>query len=196
MLAASWTASSAAGSSASASKVQSGELMDLGNVRLVGMSKTDVQGLFKMRVDPTGAGIVYMLPADVITNTIAAFSVSATSATGYSGAVPTGQYFAPANGPDCIEIEGQRRRVRHGQSRRPGPLFQQHDVRVSKRTAVVGHTTFEFAAELLNALNHPNFIPVSGIGNTTLSSFQVTALNGTNTVASHQIVTAVQLVVR
>jgi hypothetical protein len=176
-----------------ASKVQSGELINLGNVRLVGMSKSDVQNLFKTRVDPTGAGIVYMLPADVVTNTINAFNVSATSATGYSGAVPTGKYFAPANGPDCIEVENNTGACGSGDLVVHGPLFQQHDIRLSKRTTVVGHTNFEFAAEILNALNHANFVPVAGTTSnspTSLSSYQITALNGANTSR------VVQLVVR
>ncbi|HUF47575.1 MAG TPA: hypothetical protein VMM93_07130 [Vicinamibacterales bacterium] len=37
-------------------------------------------------------------------NTIKAFNTSATSATGFSAlGAPEGRYFAPANGPDCIE---------------------------------------------------------------------------------------------
>ena len=171
-----------------ASKVQSGELINLGNVRVVGMSKADVQALFKVRVDPTGTGLVYMLPADVVTNTINAFNVSATSATGYASSVPTGRYFAPANGPDCIEIENNTGACGTGNLVVHGPLFQQHDVRLSKRTTIVGHTNLEFAAELLNALNHANFVPVSGVGNTTLSSYQITALNGTNTSRVAQII--------
>ena len=44
-----------------------------------------------------------MLPQDVIDNTVKAFNVSATSPTGYGPlGPPTGRYFAPANGPDCI----------------------------------------------------------------------------------------------
>ena len=46
-----------------------------------------------------------MLPQDIIDNTVKAFSVSATSATGYGAqGAPSGRYFAPANGPDCIEV--------------------------------------------------------------------------------------------
>ena len=77
-------------------------------------------------------------------------------------------------------------------------MFQQHDIRISKRTAIVGRTNFEFAAELLNAFNHPNFLPVghvttatsinggagSGTANTgtnVLSNYELTALAGTNT---------------
>ena len=58
----------------------------------------------------------------------------------------------------------------------------------AKRTKVVGHTNFEFRAEMLNAFNHANFTPVSGIGGTTLSSYQITALSGTNTSRTVQLV--------
>src|SRR5262249_30077793 len=131
-----------------ASKVQSGELINLGNLRLVGMSRQDVEKMFKLRFDDTGRA-VYMLPADVVQNTINAFNVSATSASGYAGAVPTGRYFAPANGPDCIEVENGTGACGTGDLVVTGPLFQQHDIRISKRTQVVGHTNFEFAAEML-----------------------------------------------
>ena len=46
--------------------------------------QNDVQNMFKLRFDDA-ASTVCMLPQDVIDNTILAFSVSATSATGYSG---------------------------------------------------------------------------------------------------------------
>ena len=174
------------------SKIQTGSLVDLGNVRLVGMSENDVQKMFKLRFD-NAAKQVYMLPEDVIDNTILAFAVSATSATGYAGASPTGRYFAPANGPDCIELDpgadygdcGTRSLVVSG------PLFQQHDVRISKRTPVVGHVNVEFAAELLNAFNHPNFVPVNGIGSSTRAGYQVTSLTGTDTARVVQIVTRI-----
>ena len=46
-----------------------------------------------------------MLPQDIVDNTVKAFNVSPTSATGYSDlGAPSGRYLAPANGPDCIEI--------------------------------------------------------------------------------------------
>ncbi len=48
---------------------------------------------------------VWMLPQEVIDNTILAYSVSPTTASGYAGASPTGRYFMPANGPDCIEVD-------------------------------------------------------------------------------------------
>ena len=48
---------------------------------------------------------VYNLPQDIIDNTVKAFNVSATSATGYGSlGVPQGRYIAPASTPDCIAI--------------------------------------------------------------------------------------------
>ena len=50
------------------------------------------------------SGQIFILPDDILDNTVKAFSVSATSASGYGAlGAPTGRYFAPANGPDCIE---------------------------------------------------------------------------------------------
>ncbi len=85
------------------SRIQSGQLVNLGNVRLYGMTRDEVQDIYKLRFDDANK-FVYMLPQDVIDETIKAFNVSATSATGYGTAgAPTGRYFGPANGPDCIE---------------------------------------------------------------------------------------------
>jgi hypothetical protein len=148
--------------------------------------------MFKLRFDDAGK-TVWMLPEDVIENTIRAFSVSATSPTGYSSrGVPSGRYFAPANGPDCIEVDpggdfgdcGTRELVL------TGPMFRQHDVRISKRTPIAGRVNFEFAAEFLNAFNRPNFVPVGGIGND-ISDYEVTGLTGTNTSRVIQLVTRI-----
>jgi Carboxypeptidase regulatory-like domain len=170
------------------SRLQSGTPVNFGNVRLVGMSTKDVQDMFKLRFDDAGKR-VFMLPQDVIDNSLLAFNVSATSATGYgTGGVPTGRYFAPANGPDCIEIGngnygdcGIRALVLNG------PMFQQHDLRIAKRTTVMGRTNIEVAAQMLNVFNHPNFLAVSGVlgnnnvGNTTIDSYRVTGLQGQDT---------------
>ncbi len=171
-----------------ASVIHSGQLVNFGNVNLVGMTAKDVQNMIKLRFDPSGAGLVYMLPADVIQQTMNAFNVSATSSTGYAGNVPTGRYLAPANGPSCIEVETNTGKCGTGNLVVTGPLFQQHDLALAKRTKVVGHTNFEFRAEMLNVFNHANFTPVSGIGATTLSSYQLTALSGTNTSRTVQLV--------
>jgi hypothetical protein len=71
--------------------------------RLVGFNVGDLQKMFKLRID--NGRRVWTLPQDVIDNTVRAFNVSATSPTGYGAlGAPQGRYFAPPNGPDCIEI--------------------------------------------------------------------------------------------
>lgn len=158
--------------------VRSGTLVDLGNVRLVGMTPADVQKMYKVRIDANGD--VYMLPQDVIDETIKAFSVSATSATGYGGSgAPSGRYFAPANGPDCIEEAPGFGDCGVGNLVVTGPMFQQYDLAVSKRVTLFGRANAEFRVEALNVFNHHNFSPVGGIGGTNLTNYETNGLLGT-----------------
>ena len=81
-------------------------MLDFGNVRLVGMTDAELQDAFSLRFaqDSNGITRVYMLPDDIIQNTIKAFSTDPTSSTGYGAlGAPSGRYFAPASGPNCIE---------------------------------------------------------------------------------------------
>jgi hypothetical protein len=149
-------------------RIQSGRLLDFGNVRLVGMTADELRKSIKIReFAPTGVNAnspvdIYMLPQDIVENTVRAFSVSATSPTGYGSlGAPTGRYLAPANGPDCIETIaagygdcGVRTLVV------TGPMYQRWDISAAKRTRLWGRTNFEFRADLINAFNHPNFTPV------------------------------------
>jgi hypothetical protein len=175
-----------------ASILRSGELIDLGNVRLVGMTKADLQSLFQVRTDALGRH-VYMLPQDVIDQTIYAFNVSATSSTGYAGTPPSGRYFAPANGQDCIESDSAER---YGNCASQslvvtGPMFKNTDIRFTKHTKITNHTDLEFGLNILNAFNQPNFIPVGQVGTATsinsslatnvLTNYEVTGLAGQNT---------------
>ncbi len=163
-----------------ASRLQSGQLVNLGNVRLYGMTRDEVQDIYKLRYDDANK-FVYMLPQDVIDETIKAFGVSATSATGYgTGGAPSGRYFGPANGPDCIEVAGGVGDCGTGDLPVSGPAFQQHDISIAKKIRLVGRSDFEFRAEMLNAFNHVNFVPVGGLGNA-IANYRVTALTGTNT---------------
>jgi hypothetical protein len=103
---------------------------------------------------------VYILPQDVIDNTIKAFSTSATNPTGYSSrGPPTGSYFAPANGPDCIQVSaGDCAPLNHFVT---GPPFVRFDLAVVKRVPLVSRMTFEFRGELLNVLNNVDFFGVA-----------------------------------
>ena len=173
-------------------RVQSGRLIDLGNVRVVGMSMADVQKAFKLRIDAANKR-VYMWPQDIIDNTVKAYSVSATSLTGYSSqGAPSGRYFAPPNGPDCIEVDngadygdcGVRSLVL------TGPRLQQYDLSIAKRVKLVGRSNFEFRVEMLNAFNNHNFIPVAGISDDP-TDYEVTGLTGTNSARIIQLVTRI-----
>ena len=112
-------------------RVQSGSVLNFGNVRVVGMTLDELQDAFEIRIDPA-TKIVYTLPQDIIDNTIKAFSTSATSATGYGAlGAPSGRYLAPANGPDCIQT------VRGDCAPHDvfveGPIFTRFDLNVKKR---------------------------------------------------------------
>ena len=172
-------------------RIQSGRLVDLGNVKLVGMSRDDVQDLFKLRFEDANK-FIYMWPEDIIENTRRAFAVSPTTASGYAGEAPTGRYFAPAEGDGCFEIiegtgecGGTRELVIHG------PTFSQSDLRVAKRTVIKGRVNFEFAAEALNVFNKANFVPNGTVTSTTLSDYRVTGLTGTNTSRVIQLVSRI-----
>jgi hypothetical protein len=193
------------------SRVQSGRLIDMGNVRLVGMDEKELRKAFKLRIDDQQR--VFMLPQDIIDNTFKAFSVSATSATGYSSnGPPSGRYMAPADSFDCIEtIRGEGRcGVRSLVVQ--GPMFQQHDLSIVKRFAIVGRVNAEFRLDALNVFDNVNFSPQSGITvstnansanfatatnynravGSTQTAYETTALTGVNTSRILQIVSRIR----
>ncbi len=132
-------------------RIQSGTLADIGNVRLVNMTDADLQKIYKLRIDANQR--VYMWPQDVIDNTIKAYSSSATG--GYTKGAPTGRYFAPANGPDCIQVISGDCAPRHHYV--TGPMFTRFDMSLAKRIALTSATTFDFRVEVLNAFDNVNF---------------------------------------
>ncbi|MGH9345861.1 MAG: carboxypeptidase regulatory-like domain-containing protein [Vicinamibacterales bacterium] len=192
-------------------RIQSGRLVDFGNVRLVGMSLKELREAFQLRFDSAGRA-VYVLPQDIIDNTVRAFSVSATSPTGYgANGPPTGRYMAPPNGPDCIELTQITAAVAGNTNQNPatsfgecgareivvtGPPQIRFDLSVAKRVPIAGRVKAEFRAEMLNAFNRPWFVPVARPDNsatpfTTQDGFRVTALSGETTSRVVQLVLGV-----
>ena len=162
-------------------RIQSGRMTNLGNVRLVGMSRKDVETMYRLRDDAANKAL-YMLPQDVIDQTVKAYSVSATSTTGYGNlGAPAGKYFAPANGPDCIEIAGAFGDCGVGDLVVTGPRLVRFDLSTVKKIRVTEKTNVEFRAEFLNAFNHPYFTPVGGIGSNP-DSYRVTAADSGRTI--------------
>jgi hypothetical protein len=179
-------------------RVQSGRLLDFGNVRLVGMNEQELRDMFQLRIADDGR--VWMLPQDVIDESVKAFSTSATSATGYSNlGVPTGRYIAPADSVDCIETIrgfgdcGLRSVIVQG------PLFKQFDLSLVKRLPLWGRINAEFRLDALNVVNTVNFAPVNGITLTNNRAdgsdpddYEITGLTGTNTARVLQIVSRIR----
>jgi len=94
---------------------------------------------------------------------VKAFSVSATSADGYSDlGPPEGKYLAPENGPDCIAITPNFGECGQTQLTLTGPTLFRFDLSAVKRVPIKGRVNFEFRAEFLNAFNSPQFTPIFG----------------------------------
>jgi hypothetical protein len=153
-------------------RIQSGRLFDLGNVRAVGLSEDEVRDLFKLRFESDT--VIYAWPESIIEETIKAFSTSATSPTGYGAlGAPSGKYFAPANGPDCIETInndygdcGVRSLIV------TGPLVANVDLSVRKRVKLAGRVQYEFSLDIFNLFNRVTFLPTLGVGETDLEDWQ------------------------
>jgi hypothetical protein len=181
-------------------RVQSGQLVEFGNVRLVGMTKKEFEGLFKLRRDATNR--VWMLPQDILDESVKAFSASATSPTGYGTlGAPSGRYIAPPDSVDCIETIRGEGRCGMQSLVATGPMFKQFDVSVVKRFDLFHGTNAEFRLDVLNAFNNVNFVPVAGtmsVNGTAITNnrpvgsdpdeYEVTGLTGTNTARVIQLV--------
>jgi hypothetical protein len=141
-------------------RIQTGEVLDFGNVRLVGMTQDELQS--EIRVQQGPGGQIFILPADILDNTVKAFSVSATSPSGYGSlGAPTGRYFAPANGPDCIETAPAYGDCGSRSLTVNGPRLIRFDLGIAKEFDLPGRFTFIFRGEMLNAFNEPYFNPAS-----------------------------------
>ena len=142
-------------------------MVNLGNVRLVGMTHDELQDMysFDIRENPdTGQQSVFMLPADVILNTRRAFSISTTTLNGYSTSLgaPEGRYIAPANTATCLEIRNGDCAPRTVLLR--APWFSRFDIGVTKKFPFKGRTNFEVRLDILNVFDNINFNPVGNPG--------------------------------
>jgi len=137
-------------------RMQSNDLEDFGNVRLVGMTYEELKAAYGLRFEDEKK-FIWVLPEDILQNTRAAFSTQATSPTGYSSTygVPTGRYVAPANTADCIQVISGDCAPRHYYMR--GAPFVNFDLSVTKQIRFTETKNFELRAEFLNAFNNINF---------------------------------------
>jgi len=145
------------------------QVVDFGNVRLVGMSKKELQSMYKFyKKDPsettTGITEIWMLPDEVILNTRRAFSTSNTTLDGYSASLgaPSGKYIAPANSATCIQLRPGDCAPRTMQLL--APWFNRVDFAAMKQIVIAGQTNLQVRFELLNLFDSPNFTPVANPG--------------------------------
>jgi len=157
-------------------RIQSGQRFDFGNYRLVGMTEKDLQDMFKFYHVKDSAGLerVYMLPEEVINQSIIALNnQSSTSLTGYSGPPPSGRYIAPASGPDCVQYYDGYCSGTKLDRMITGPWFQKWDFSFVKRFQVGPRARIEARMELFNVFDQVNFDP-RGVGGNTLLGWQLT----------------------
>ncbi len=157
-------------------RFQSGQKFNIGGFQLVGMSKDDVQDMFKFhrRADANGVERIYMFPEAVINNSIIAFSqTSATTTTGYSGALPTGQYFTRRSNEACAAYIA-------GDCGQPevdlitSPWFGKTDLAFVKRFRLGGSRSIEARMDLYNVFNNINFTPIGVQTGASAANWEVT----------------------
>ena len=160
------------------SKVTSGRILSFGNVRLYGMMRDELQREIKYRIVPASVNAdgtttpqrVYNLPQDIIDNTVKAFSVNVL---GYTAGAPSGRYFAPANGPDCVQVV--RGDCAPADVQAVAPPYSRFDFGARKRIGLGGKTYFVMEFDVLNLFNAINFNPVALPANpTNRDAYQVT----------------------
>jgi len=158
-------------------RIQSGNLLNFGNVRLVGMTPDELRKAVGLRFDDANKQVYYE-PEDIRINTIAAYNTDATKPNGYSTAwgVPTGRYVAPANSGDCLQVYSGQCAPLTLYVR--GPKFWNFDLSLVKRAYFTEQANFELRGEFLNAFNNVNFNGTT-CASASATCGQVTSTNGT-----------------
>jgi hypothetical protein len=171
-------------------RFQSGIWVDFGNVRMVGFDEKELRDMFKVRINENQR--VFMLPQDVINETVKAYSTSATSASGYGSlGAPSGKYFAPAMSAGCLEtISAAYGDCGTRTLAVRGPAFKEVDISIMKMLPIVNRIQAEFRIEMLNAFNWVNYTPVTGLGSNP-ASYEINGLTGTNTARVVQLVSRI-----
>ncbi len=161
---------------------QSGAPILMENIQLVGMTAKQLQkavGVYYNQTitQPNGsttvANVTY-LPADIISNTIRAFTTTGTTTTGYAaGQAPSGQFIAPAGYNNCQQRSlgtcGFRKFVLYG------PNFFKLDATAIKRIPFGEKHNVELRVSLYDVLNHTNW----RLGGWTGNVNNITAFTGT-----------------
>jgi Carboxypeptidase regulatory-like domain len=162
---------------------QSGSPILLENIQLVGMTVKELQkkvGVYYNQtvINQTAVVPVSYLPADIINNTIRAFSFTAPSTANPAGyttqfGAPTGSFIAPAGYANCQQKSlgecGIRKLVLYG------PSFFKIDASIGKKIAIREKRNVEIRATFFDVLNRTNW----RLGGWTGNVNNITAFTGT-----------------
>ncbi len=161
---------------------QSGSPISMEGVNFVGMNADELQdsvGVYYNQTIrlPNGTSAVVpvsYLPADIIENTIRAFTTTGSTVSGYNaGQAPTGRFIAPAGYDNCQQRFGgdcgYRRFILYG------PSFFKMDATVIKRIPFGERRSVELRASAYDLLNRTNW----RIGGWTANVAQITGFTGT-----------------
>lgn len=146
-------------------RVETGRLIDIGDLKLVNMTLSDLQGVFKYYKNAVD-GFYYNFPQDLIANTVKAFAFDAASPTGHplctgsnattcGGPDTTKPYIAPASDETCTRIIagdcGPRQQLLKA------PLFGRFDLSLKKRFPFARRGSLDLQVDVLNVFNAINF---------------------------------------
>ncbi|MGH9411414.1 MAG: TonB-dependent receptor domain-containing protein [Vicinamibacterales bacterium] len=144
-------------------RVETGRLWDIGDVKLVNLSLSDLQKEFNYYLNPTDA-FVYDLPQDLIANTVKAWTIDVTSPTGHplcnpngsnaatcGGPDPTKPYIAPPSDASCTTVVTGDCNTR--QQLLKAPIFTRFDFSAKKRFPFAKHGSFDLELDFLNVFN-------------------------------------------
>ncbi len=146
-------------------RIETGQLINIGDIKLVNITLDQLQSQFKYYRNPVD-GFVYDLPQALIANTVKAFAIDVTSATGHplctgsnattcGGPDPNAAYLAPASDASCTRIIagdcGPRQQLLKA------PLFTRFDLSLKKRFPFGSRGSFDLQADILNVFNAIDF---------------------------------------
>ena len=161
-------------------KIQSGQVLNFGDVRLIGMTAQELQDSmgYYTTTSTAGATRVYNMPLDIVENTVKAFSFNVL---GYTAGPPTGRrYLAPASGPDCLTVDRGDCGARDLFV--TAPPFTRFDFSAKKAIRTGGRTNFVIEIDILNIFDAINFNPTISTS-TNADNYRVTTsysdVNGT-----------------
>jgi len=152
-------------------RIQSGNINDIGNYLLVGMTDKEFRDSVGVYYDDASKKVWY-LPKDIRDNSYLAWQYNQT---GFTSGAPTGRYIAPANSNSagCIQIRSGDCTNRHLYFQGPG--FARFDLSLVKRIRFGETRNFELRGEFLNAFNNINFSGFSSLSPSSLNLGLITS---------------------